>query len=312
MIHAPRTTAVAGERRPPAASRPAGGGAGRATSAAAGRSACAARAAARKPAAIEGERQADAVAVGAERGDEHEQHGARHERLAAGAGVERERVGGEHGEARCRWPPAATSRRRTRPARRRRWNWSRTSAEVGPRDVPRLAGREDRGERRRDRRPSRPPTTSGERGEQRPPRSPGTWRRRSSSDEPWPTTTTTSDVGDELPVGEHPGEPEGGDERVRRQGDRGDEVERLAAVRRQPADAVGWRSPWTCARGRRHGADLGEDRVRAPAGRGGAAGARVLPARTAHEPAGTTSRCGRRRRAAARGGRGPSCRRRSA
>ena len=38
------------------------------------------------------------------------------------------------------------------------------------------------------------------------------------------------DIGNELPVGEDAGEPEGGDERVEREGDRGEDVEAVAMV----------------------------------------------------------------------------------
>ena len=311
MIHAPSTTAAPasdGRRQRRSSSgwrgRPSdvrGGWAKRVRS----------RAAARKPAAMRASVSTDAVAVGAERGDEHEQHGTRHEGLAAGAGVEGERVGGEHGERRCRSPPAATSRRRTRPARRRRWNWSRTSAEVGPRDVPRLARREDGGERVGVGRPRRPPTPAAS-AVSSDGREPGTWRRRSSSDDAVADDDHDGDVGDELPVGEHAGEAEGGDERVGGEGERGERGRAprggpsatTPGVRSAPSSRQPWRSP-----SRRH---LGEDRVGLRAGRARPP-ARVLPAsdgpRALQE---RRPRCGRRRRAAGCGGGGPSCRRRSA
>ena len=91
----------------------------RATCAAAGRSASRSRAAARKPAATRASvspmrwRSAPSAATNTN------STAPGHERLAAGLGVEGERVGGQHDERRCRSRRAATSRRRTRPARRR-------------------------------------------------------------------------------------------------------------------------------------------------------------------------------------------------
>ena len=117
-------------------------------SAAAGRSARAAAAAARKPAATSASVRRDAVAVGAEGGDEDEQHGAGHERLATGVGVEGERVRRQHDERRA-------DRRQQRPAAdvldRGHGGLELVAhqAEVGEGDVPRLARREDGGERRR-------------------------------------------------------------------------------------------------------------------------------------------------------------------
>ena len=80
-----------------------------------------------EPGGDERQRQARSGGVGAERGDEHEQHGAGHERLAAGVGAERERVAGEDDERRADRRPAAPNRRRRRPARRRRGTGRATS-----------------------------------------------------------------------------------------------------------------------------------------------------------------------------------------
>ena len=122
-------------RRPPERRSSAGRGPARATCAAAGRTPAAARWRGRRRRRAPA--RARCGAVGAERGDEHEQHRAGDQRLAPGVGPERERVGRETTnllptEASSAQPPTystgATASR----------NCSRTSAQVGPRDVPRL------------------------------------------------------------------------------------------------------------------------------------------------------------------------------
>ncbi len=114
----------------------------------------------------EGDRQDHPVLVGAERGDEHEQHPTGHEGLTAGSGVEGERVGGEHREGR-------TDRRQQRPAADVLDRGDGVlelvtdEAEVGPCDVPRLARREDGGERVRVGDPRHRPHQRGGRDDDR-------------------------------------------------------------------------------------------------------------------------------------------------
>ena len=162
-----------------------------------------------------------------ERGDEHEQHPTGHEGLAAGPGVEGERVGGEHGEGRA-------DRRQQRPAAEVLDRGDGVlelvadEAEVGPRDVPRLARREDGGERPGVGDPCHRPHQRG-RGDgdrqQRVDVEPAQQQRRAVPDE-----HDHDHIGDELPVGEDAGEPEGGDERVGGEGDGGEDVEPVAMV----------------------------------------------------------------------------------
>ena len=96
----------------------------------------------------EGQGEHHTVAVGTERGDEHEEHGAGDERLTPCPGVEGEGVGGQHDERRAdggeQRPTADVLDRR-----HGRRELVAHQAEIGPGDVPRLAGGEDRGERRR-------------------------------------------------------------------------------------------------------------------------------------------------------------------
>ena len=188
MTHAAEHDGRAADERGRQRDRQRVAGADRATCAAAGANRVRSSAAARNAGGDEGERQRHPVLVGAERGDEHEQHRAGHERLAAGSGVEGERVGGEHGERRADRRPAAPSRRRTRPGRRRAGT-GRARGRGRPTRCPtsRASGRW--------RRTSPGRTTHATAHDQRERRvtaidsSAWTCSRRSSSDEPWPTTT---------------------------------------------------------------------------------------------------------------------------
>ena len=88
----------------------------------------------------------DPPLVDAEGGDEHEQHGAGNERLAARLGAEGERVGEPHGRRHRgtgeERPAAGVLHRR-----RRRLELVADDAEVGAHGLPRVGEREDAGER---------------------------------------------------------------------------------------------------------------------------------------------------------------------
>ena len=167
------------------------------------------------------------MTIGAERGDEDEQHRAGHEGLATGVGAEGEDVRGQHDEGgadRGQQRPAADVLDRCDGD----LELIADQRQVGPHDVPRLACREDRGERRRIGQPGDRPGDGDDReqhgGEHGQPRA-AQQERDSVADE-----HDQEDITEELPVAEHPDEAEGGDERVEGQAERRRGVEESALV----------------------------------------------------------------------------------